>query len=125
MNNVQLMKKVIELDKQQLTSRQQAQRVMVQIAIIRKAFGVKNSETDAPVKDFERVIVLTDAEITKEFNQYISFWQWAIKVNSEDKEIEYKNSVKYFIDAVHFFNTELAEKFQSQFNELLNSLEVA
>lgn len=125
MNNIELMKKVIELDTQKLTSRQQSQRVMVQIAIIRKAFNVKNTETDIPVKNFEREIVLTNDEITKEFNQYVGFWEWAKNTNNEDKESEYKNSVQYFIDAVQFFNTDLAESFQNNFNNLLNNLEVA
>lgn len=124
MNNKKLMKKVIELDTQNLGSRQQAQRCMVQIAIIRKAFGVKNAETDLPVKDFEREIVLSNEEITTEFNQYIRFWEWSRKVRNEGKEIEFRNQVHYFIDAVQFFNDDLANSFQIKFNQLLNGLEV-
>lgn len=124
MNNKKLMKKVIELDTQNLGSRQQAQRCMVQIAIIRKAFGVKNAETDLPVKDFEREIVLSSEEITTEFNQYIRFWEWSRKVRNEGKEIEFRNQVQYFIDAVQFFNDDLANTFQTKFNQLLNGLEV-
>lgn len=110
MNNVVLMEKVIDLDTQVLTSREHSLKVMVQIAIIRKAFGVKNSETDMPVKNYERQIVLSDDDIRKEFNQYVRFWEWAKETNSY-KEVEFKNQLKYFILAVRFFNEKLSIEF--------------
>lgn len=73
MRNQDVMKKVIDLDTQYLYSREQSLRVMVQIAIIRKAFGVKNDETNKPVIDYERELVLSDDEIRKEFDMYLSF----------------------------------------------------
>lgn len=118
MNNVELMKKVIELDTQKLTSRLQTQRCHCQIAIIRKAFGVKNAETDLPVKDFEREQVMSNKEITQEFEKYVGFWEWAKKVNKPDKVYEYKNSILFFIEAVAFFDAKLAESFTQSFNQL-------
>lgn len=115
MNNKKLMKKVIELGTQSLHTREQSQRVMVQISIIRKAFGVKNSETDAQVLDFEREQVLSDQEIEKEFKQYVGFWEWAIKSYNLDKVKTFENQVYYFIDGVRFFNEELADTFKKSF----------
>jgi hypothetical protein len=112
MNNKKLMKKIIELDTQTLMSRQQSLRVMVQIATIRKAFGVKNNESNLPIKDFEREIVLSDNDITNEFNQYVNFLKWAKVKNDLDKVLEFENQLNYFIDAVRFFNGKLADDFQ-------------
>jgi len=117
MNNVKLMKKVIELDTQTLQTREQSKRVMVQIAIIRKAFSVKNSETDNKVLDFERERILSDQEIGKEFERYVGFWEWAIKSNDLDKAKSFENQIYYFIDGVRFFDENLAQSFKEQFNK--------
>lgn len=119
MNNKQLMKKVIELDTQTLKTREQSQRVMIQIAIIRKAFGVKNSETNEKVLDYERERVLSHQEIEKEFKQYVGFWEWAINKNDTDKAKSYENQVYYFIDGVRFFDEELANSFTESFVSIL------
>ncbi|MCM3110002.1 hypothetical protein [Lederbergia lenta] len=121
MNNEELMKKVIELDTQTLHTREQSQRVMIQIAIIRKAFGVKNSETDARVLSFERERVLSDKEVEKEFNQYIGFWEWTIKSNNLDKAKTFENQVYYFIEGVRFFNGKLANDFTRSFENILKA----
>ncbi|WP_405101501.1 hypothetical protein [Oceanobacillus sp. FSL H7-0719] len=121
MNNKKLMKKVIELDTQTLHTREQSERVMVQIAIIRKAYGVKNNETDMEVLDFERERVLTDHEIKEEFEKYIGFWEWAINSNDKDKAKQFENKVNYFIDGVNFFDTVLAQEFTNTFKSLLNA----
>lgn len=123
MNNIKLMKKVIELDTQTLNTREQSQRVMIQIAIIRKAYGVKNNETNEKVLDYERERVLLDQEVEKEFNDYVGFWEWAIKKNDTDKAKSFENQVYYFIDGVRFFDEELANSFTESFNKTL--LEVA
>ncbi|MFJ8531171.1 hypothetical protein [Bacillus sp. NPDC094106] len=112
MNNKKLMKKIIDLDTQFLVTREQSRRVMVQIEIIRKAFGVKNNETNEPVKDYERELVLSDNDIRKEFNKYISFWDWAKEKNDTDKAKEFENQIYYFIEGVRFFNDNLADEFQ-------------
>lgn len=123
MKNTKLMKMVIELDTQKLNTREQSQRVMVQIAIIRKAYGVKNSETDTKVLEFERERVLSDKEVEKEFNDYVGFWNWAINKNDMDKAKEFENKVYYFIEAVRFFDEKLANSFTESFQNTL--LEVA
>ncbi|MDF9530610.1 hypothetical protein [Bacillus cereus] len=112
MRNKKLMGKVIELDTQTLKTREQSARVMVQIAIIRKAFGVKNDETNKPVKDYEREIVLSDDDIKKEFNQYVAFWNRTKDRNDMDKAKEFENQIYYFIEGVRFFNDNLADVFQ-------------
>ena len=113
MENKKLMEKVIDLDTQFLKTREQSTRVMVQIAIIRKAFGVKNDETNKPVKNYERKLVLSDDDIRKEFNDYVRFWEWAKEKNDMDKAKEFENQIYYFIEAVRFFNVNLADKFQA------------
>lgn len=115
MNNKILMEKVIELDTQVLKTREQSRRVMVQIAIIRKAFGVKNSETVAPVKEYERSRVLSDQEVKEEFQTYVNFYNWAIAKNDSDKAIQFKNEIYYFIEAVEFFDKSLALQLKNKF----------
>ena len=120
MNNKKLMKKVIELDTQYLATREQSQRVMIQIAIIRKAFAVKNSETDEKVLDYERERVLSDQEIEKEFKQYVGYWEWAMKTNNPDKAKSFENQIYYFIDGVRFFDEILAQSFKNSFINILS-----
>lgn len=110
MNNITLMEKINELTTQYLATREQSLKVMVQVAIIRKAFGVKNNETNEPVRDYVREIVLSDDDIRKEFNDYLRYWNWA-KENNSYLETEYKNQLTYFILAVRFFNNELSIEF--------------
>lgn len=120
MNNIKLMTKVIDLDTQTLHTREQSHRVMVQIAIIRKAYGVKDYETDNKVLNFEREQILTDQEIEKQFTHYVSYWEWAIESN-EDKAKAFENQVYYFIDGVHFFDEELAQSFKKSFENNLKA----
>lgn len=124
MNNKTLMKKVIELDTQTLHTREQSERVMVQIAIIRKAFGVKNIETNNRVLNFERDQVLSSQEIEKEFNEYVGFWDWAIKSNDQDKAKLFESKVRYFIDGVRFFDDKLAKRFKESFTDKLKNTEL-
>lgn len=119
MENVKLMTKVIDLDTKKLSSRLEIQKAQLQISVIRKAYGVLNGETDAPVKSYFRERALSNEEITKNFNEYVGFYKWAIETNREDKVFEFKNSLHFFIEAVHFFDTELARKLQNQFDALL------
>ncbi|MBG9776173.1 hypothetical protein [Brevibacillus laterosporus] len=118
MRNIKIMEKVIELDTQFLSSREQSTRVMIQIAIIRKAFGVKNDETNKPVIDYERKLVLSDDETRKEFEQYLKFLKWSIKKRDLDKQTEYKNQLNCFIDGVTFFNKNLADEFKTIVNRI-------
>ncbi|MCM3191310.1 hypothetical protein ACTOS9_21770 (plasmid) [Bacillus subtilis] len=112
-SNKKLMEKVIDLDTQVLITREQSLRVMIQIAIIRKAFGVKNDESNKPVKDYEREIILSDDEIRKEFNSELELLN-RVKERSNFENIkEFESRVRYFIDAVRFFNTRLADEFEN------------
>ena len=121
MNNKVLMEKVIDLDTQTLHTREQSQRVMIQISIIRKAYGVKDFETNQKVLDFERSRVLSDLEIEKEFKRYVGFWEWAIETKDADKAKLFENQVHYFIDGVRFFNEELADNFKESFLTIFNT----
>lgn len=120
MKNSVLMKKVIDLDTQTLTTREQSQRVMIQISIIRKAFGVKNAETDQPVMEYERKRVLSDEEIENEFHQYLRFWEWAVHCNNPDKAQAFSQQLHYFIDGVRFFDETLAETFTEMMMQRMN-----
>lgn len=110
------MEKVIDLDTQVLRTREQSLRVMIQIAIIRKAFGVKNDETDKPVRDYEREIILSDDEIRKQFNEELKWLSLAKERRDLGDVREFENRVHYFIDAVRFFNASLADEFETYVN---------
>lgn len=113
MRNKKLMEKVIDLDTQFLGTREQSLRVMIQIGIIRQAFGVKNDETKKPVRDYERDIILSDDEIRKEFNQELK-WINIAKERSDFGGIkEFENRARHFIEAVRFFNASLADEFEN------------
>ncbi|WP_028393911.1 hypothetical protein [Bacillus cihuensis] len=111
MRNKKLMEKVIDLDTQVLLTRAQSLKVMVQIAIIRQAFGVKNDETYKPVKDYERDTILSDDEIRKQFSKDLE-WLNIAKERSDFGDVkEFENRIHYFIEAVRFFNANLADEF--------------
>ncbi|KAA6452679.1 hypothetical protein [Bacillus swezeyi] len=113
MRNKKLMEKVIDLDTQVLRTREQSLRVMIQIGIIRRAFGVKNDETNQPVRDYERDVILSDDEIRKQFNEELN-WLNLSKERSDLGDVkEFENRVQYFIEAVRFFNTSLADEFEN------------
>ena len=114
MKNKKVMEKVIDLSTQNGRTKEQRHKVMVQVAIIRQAFGVKNDENDKPVKDYERKVVLSDDEIRKQFNEYVGFRDVAV---TKQRELywsieELKNQVHYFIEGVRFFNASLADEFE-------------
>ncbi|MFE8095401.1 hypothetical protein [Bacillus toyonensis] len=112
MNNKKVMAKINDLYTQFLATREQSRRVIMQSGIIRRAFGVKEYEIGKPIKDYERELVFSDDDIRHEFNERISFWNWAKSINDLDRAKEFENIVYYFIDAVKFFNESLAEEFQ-------------
>ncbi|KYC83513.1 hypothetical protein CHCC14598_0049 [Bacillus licheniformis] len=89
---------------------------MIQIAIIRKAFGVKNDETDKPVRDYEREIILSDDEIRKQFNEELNWLNLAKERRDLGDVREFENRVHYFIEAVRFFNASLADEFEAYVN---------
>ncbi|KND06198.1 MULTISPECIES: hypothetical protein [Bacillus subtilis group] len=116
MRNKKLMEKVIDLDTQVLRTREQSLRVMIQIGIIRQAFGIKNDETNHPVRDYEREIILSDDEIRKQFNEELNWLNLAKKRRDLGDVREFENRVHYFIDAVRFFNASLADEFETYVN---------
>ncbi|MEK5071769.1 hypothetical protein [Sporosarcina sp. FSL K6-1508] len=112
MNNRKLMEKVIDLDTQFLATRAQSLKVMLQIAIIRQAFGVKNDETNNPVRDYEREIILSDDEIRRQFYKEIECLNIAKEKNDFGDVKEFESRIHYFIEAVRFFNVNLADEFK-------------
>ena len=121
MNNKKLMEKVIDMYFQTLHSREQSRRVMVQSSILRKTFGIKEGEIikNATIPNYERSRVLTDKEVEEEFNKYVGFWEWANMSNDPDKAVAFKNEIYYFIEAVQFFDTKLAEHLKNSFESML------
>lgn len=107
------MGKVKELATQTLLSREQSLRVMMQDAVIRRAFGVKDDEHEKPFQDYDRQRVMTDDEIRNEFERYKGFYNWAIETNDIDKQTEFRNRINYFIEAVKFFSEDLANEFEN------------
>ncbi|MGG4105182.1 hypothetical protein AAXB25_14795 [Paenibacillus lautus] len=108
MRNKELMTKIKEL----ATSFGNASRIDVQIAIIRQAFGVKNDEHQKMIRDYERKVVLSDDQIREKFQERIRFYKWAVKENNRVRIHEFGNEIFYFIDAVRFFNFNLADEFE-------------
>jgi len=114
MRNKEVMAKVIDLSTQKGGTKEQRNKVSVQVAIISRAFGVKNDEIDKPVKDYERNLVLSDDEIRKQFNEYVDSRDVAVTKQSDLywSIEELKNRVHYFIEGVRFFNASLADEFE-------------
>lgn len=110
MNNITLMKKVNELNLQKLTSREDSLKVITQIAIIRKAFNVRDVESDTPAKEYERELVMTNDQIKKEFNKLNEFYQDFTKLEYIQESRDYKARMTYFIEAVEFFKPELSKE---------------
>lgn len=124
MRNIELMKKVKDLATQHLGNSDHSSRVMVQIAIIRQAFGVKNDEHEKPFRDYERDRVLSDDEIRKVFQQRVDFFEWAVKENNSSKIRQFGNQIMDFIDAVRFFHKELADEFEEVRIQLILAYEL-
>lgn len=116
MRNKKLMEKVNDLGTQNLSTREHSTRVMIQIAIIMKAFGVKRDEINKPVRDYEREIILSDDEIRKQFNEELNWLNLAKERRDLGDVREFENRVHYFIEAVRFFNASLADEFETYIN---------
>lgn len=114
MRNVVLMKKVTELSTMRLYTDEQSIKAMVQVATICRAFSVKNNEHEFVVRDYEREQVMTDEDIRKIFNQYMKFLAWAIEKGNKIKIQESEWTLRYFIEAVAFFDRDLAKKFAKE-----------
>ena len=108
MNNVLLMKKVNALNLQKLTSREESLKVMTQIAIIRRAFNVKDVESDTPANEYDRELAMTNDQIKEEFNKLNEFYQDFTELDYIQESRDYKARMTYFIEAVEFFNPKLS-----------------
>lgn len=64
------MERINELTYNSTVSYQKNTDIMVQLAVLRKAFGVKNDESSREIVDYEREIVITSDELTEEFFRY-------------------------------------------------------
>ena len=113
MNNITLMKKVNELNLQKLTSREDSLKVITQIAIIRKAFNVRDVESDTPAKEYERELVMTDNQIKKQFNDLNQSYQDFTRLEYIQESRDYKARMTYFIEAVEFFKPELSAELKT------------
>ena len=113
MNNVTLMKKVNALNLQKLTSREESLKVITQIAIIRRAFNVKDVESDTPAKEYERELVMTDDQIKEEFDKLNGLYQDFKRLEYIQESRDYKARMTYFIEAVEFFKPELSAELKT------------
>lgn len=117
MNNTLLMDKVKELDFQTLHTREQSLKVMTQISVIRKAFGVKNDESNTVATSYERDRVMTNQDIKKDFSDYGRWITLNRKHGLEERNHEdnYYNRARYHIEAVEFFDKDLASELKESF----------
>jgi len=113
MNNVTLMKKVKDLDFQKLTSREDSLKVITQISIIRRAFDVKDVESNTPTKEYERELVMTDDQIKEEFDKLNGLYQDFTKLEYIQESRDYKARMSYFIEAVEFFKPKLSAELKA------------
>lgn len=111
-SNKKLMEKVIELGTDQTFMRTEKERIMIQIGVICDAFGVKNNEYKHPIEDYEREMVVTEDAIKKEFNRELR-WLEVAETHYSHKIEDFKNRIKYFIEAVRFFHPRLADELES------------
>lgn len=108
-SNHKLLNEVYRLENEKTISRELTIKNMVQIAILRGAFGVKDIETEDKsfmnFKDYERYQVNTNKDIIDNFNDKIDFYH-----DLPHSRLDNMVRIKYLIEAVKFFNEELANE---------------
>lgn len=108
-SNHKLLNEVYKLENQKTISRELTIKNMVQAAILSRTFGVKNDETEnnsfTSFKDYERYQVNTNKDIIDNFNEKIDFYH-----DLPHTKLDNMVRIKYFIEAVKFFNVELANE---------------
>ncbi|MGF9891277.1 hypothetical protein ABEX78_21695 [Priestia megaterium] len=114
MNNKVLMKKLVELDFQPSETKEQSLEVMTKSGIIRRTFGVKDYEIENSIEDYEREPVLSNNEVKAELNKVLDWITYAKERNNFDDVKKYESRAHYFIDAVRFFDTNLADELENQ-----------
>lgn len=108
-SNHKLLNEVYRLENEKTISRELTIKNMVQIAILRKTFGVKNNETEDKsfmnFKDYKRYQVNTNKDIINNFNENIDFYH-----DLPHSRLDNMVRIKYFIEVVKIFNEELANE---------------
>lgn len=108
-SNHKLLDLIYQLDNETLKGTEHSIKNMVQISVLRKAFGVKNDESEyrtyKKFLDYERLQVNTNKDIINKFNDYIKFYK-----DLPHQKIENILSIKYYIEAVKVFNDQLASQ---------------
>lgn len=117
MNNKLLMDKINELTFQTLHTREQSLKVVTQVAIIRKAFGVKNDESNTVASSYERERVMSNEDIKKDFSKYGEWITLNRKHGLEERNHEENNynGARNYIEAVEFFDKDLASELKESF----------
>lgn len=104
-----LLNEVYRLENEILRGREHSIKNMIQVAILRGTFGVKNNETEdksfVNFKDYERYQVNTNKDIINNFNEYIDFYH-----DLPHYRMDNTVRIKYFIEVVKIFNEELANE---------------
>lgn len=122
MDNVLLMNKVRELATEHLVSRDDSMRVMEQIAVIRKAFGVKNDEHDLEVTSYDRKRVQSDEDIFYDFSYYPRLIELNEKMGRGSVNTPFIYSMQYYIAGVRFFDEALADKLQLKYDTIIQEM---
>lgn len=108
-SNHKLLNEVYRLENETLGGREHSIKNMIQVAILRGTFGVKNNETEDKsfmnFKDYERYQVNTNKDIINNFNEYIDFYH-----DLPHYRMDNTVRIKYFIEVVKIFNEELANE---------------
>lgn len=108
-SNHKLLNEVYRLENEILRGREHSIKNMIQVAILRGTFGVKNNETEdksfVNFKDYERYQVNTNKDIINNFNEYIDFYH-----DLPHYRMDNTVRIKYFIEVVKIFNEELANE---------------
>lgn len=114
MNNKTLMKKLVGLYFKPFKTKEDILEIETKAGVLQRAFGVKDYEIDNPIKDFEREVVLSNDEIKAELNKVLEWITYAKENNNYGDVNMYKNRAYYFVEAVNFFNANLASELKNQ-----------
>lgn len=107
--NVKLMEEINYLWFTPFTSRSDIAHSQLRISVLRKAFGVKNGESDKKPTQFVRNQIQSNEEIKSNFMDYVRFYTVSMK-RKDGKTTEHLQAIQSFISAVNFFNPELANE---------------
>lgn len=113
MDNQTILIKLKELTFTKVYARNEIIRTVMQEAVLRRAFNIKENEFEINFDNYEREQFLTDEEIEKDFTWYVELYVLAKNVKCTPKEIEHKEQISAYIEAVSFFNQDLADKLEA------------